>query len=56
MQLKFKFLDKLVQARSRRIPDAEWAKHKDDIVREYKSNDLNYVVKWMARNRDFRAS
>ena len=55
MPLKFKFLH-AIQPRSQRILKADWEKYKEDIIREYRSNDLNHVIEWMAKNRNFHAS
>lgn len=55
MPLKLKFLG-WSQFRSPRIPKADWETHKEDIIREFTSNDLNHAIEWMASNRQFYAS
>jgi hypothetical protein len=42
--------------RGRLIRAAEWDRHKDDIIRVYRSSNMNYLVEWMTSNRNFCAT
>jgi hypothetical protein len=51
-----KFISGGSQPRSRRIPKADWESHKEDIIREYMSNDMSHTIEWMAKRHNFHAS